>query len=101
MMALKNRANSTLSSTKTPVSKTFFKNAKFRYLFLKQDLIVSALEGYSATIFAYGQTGSGKTYTMAGNEDKLSQENYISDSQEGLIPRLFFNLSGRFKSCGS
>tara|TARA_B110000503_G_C7045415_1_gene370017 strand:+ start:873 stop:974 length:102 start_codon:yes stop_codon:yes gene_type:complete len=32
---------------------------------------MSALDGYSATIFAYGQTGSGKTYTMAGNEEAL------------------------------
>ena len=27
------------------------------------ELLDSALDGYSATIFAYGQTGSGKTYT--------------------------------------
>jgi Cdc6-like AAA superfamily ATPase len=33
------------------------------------ELIDSALEGYSTTIFAYGQTGSGKTYTMMGNEN--------------------------------
>ena len=45
------------------------------------------MDGYSATIFAYGQTGSGKTYTMAGNEDALCQEKYVSDSSEGLIPR--------------
>jgi len=31
-----------------------------------KDLVVSALDGYNATIFAYGQTGSGKTYTMLG-----------------------------------
>jgi len=36
------------------------------------ELLQSALEGYSATIFAYGQTGSGKTYTMAGIEEKLA-----------------------------
>lgn len=28
-----------------------------------KEMIISAMEGYSATIFAYGQTGSGKTYT--------------------------------------
>ena len=33
------------------------------------DLIDSALEGYSATMFAYGQTGSGKTFTMMGMEN--------------------------------
>lgn len=32
------------------------------------ELINSALDGYSATIFAYGQTGSGKTFTMMGKE---------------------------------
>jgi len=32
------------------------------------ELIDSALDGYSSTIFAYGQTGSGKTYTMMGKE---------------------------------
>jgi kinesin family protein 12 len=32
------------------------------------ELLESALDGYSVTVFAYGQTGSGKTYTMAGNE---------------------------------
>lgn len=31
-----------------------------------EDLVVSALDGYNATIFAYGQTGSGKTHTMFG-----------------------------------
>ena len=52
-----------------------------------QDLIDSALDGYSATVFAYGQTGSGKTYTMAGVEDKLGNENWVSDKNDGLIPR--------------
>jgi len=55
-----------------------------------KEFLRSALDGYSATIFAYGQTGSGKTYTMAGNEDALCQEKYVSDSSEGLIPRSFF-----------
>lgn len=32
------------------------------------ELIDSAIDGYSATVFAYGQTGSGKTYTMAGKD---------------------------------
>ena len=35
------------------------------------ELIDSALDGYSATIFAYGQTGSGKTYTICGNEVEI------------------------------
>lgn len=52
-----------------------------------QELIDSALEGYSATIFAYGQTGSGKTYTMSGVEDKLGREGWTSDENDGLFPR--------------
>lgn len=43
------------------------------------ELIDSALEGYSTTIFAYGQTGSGKTFTMMGNENQLSNENWMPD----------------------
>ena len=53
------------------------------------DLIDSALQGYSATIFAYGQTGSGKTYTMAGIEENLGIEGWTSDETDGLIPRSF------------
>lgn len=51
------------------------------------ELINSALEGYSATIFAYGQTGSGKTFTMSGVEDKLGREGWTSDENDGLFPR--------------
>jgi len=61
------------------------------------ELIDSALEGYSATIFAYGQTGSGKTFTyicnvnqmvrMSGIEDKLGREGWVSDENDGLFPR--------------
>lgn len=50
------------------------------------ELINSALDGYSATIFAYGQTGSGKTYTMMGNEDALGQEGWKPElSNDGLF----------------
>ena len=50
------------------------------------ELINSALEGYSATIFAYGQTGSGKTYTMMGVEVDLGQENWKPDiNNDGLF----------------
>lgn len=51
------------------------------------DLIDSAMEGYSATIFAYGQTGSGKTYSMAGDEKRLGVEGWKSDNTDGIIPR--------------
>lgn len=57
-----------------------------------QDYISSALDGYSVTIFAYGQTGSGKTYTMAGVEEKLSQQVFRSDETDGIIPRAIKNL---------
>ena len=50
-------------------------------------LLDSVLEGYSACVFAYGQTGSGKTYTMAGVEDNLGRQDYISDETDGIIPR--------------
>lgn len=40
------------------------------------ELVCSAMEGYSATVFAYGQTSSGKTYTMMGK-----------DEEPGVIPR--------------
>ena len=43
------------------------------------ELIDSALDGYSTTIFAYGQTGSGKTYTMMGNQSQLSSDNWHPD----------------------
>lgn len=59
---------------------------------LNQDYLDSALNGYSVTIFAYGQTGSGKTYTMAGQEDRFSQEVFTSDHTDGIIPRAIKNL---------
>ncbi|ESL06140.1 mitotic centromere-associated kinesin (MCAK) [Trypanosoma rangeli SC58] len=34
------------------------------------DLLVTALDGGSASCFAYGQTGSGKTHTMQGNQQE-------------------------------
>jgi chromosomal replication initiation ATPase DnaA len=43
------------------------------------ELIDSALEGYSATIFAYGQTGSGKTHTMMGKEHSIAKEAWVPD----------------------
>lgn len=49
------------------------------------DLLNSALDGYSATIFAYGQTGSGKTYTMSGKEMDLAQDSWKSDNNDGLF----------------
>ena len=44
------------------------------------------------TIFAYGQTGSGKTFSMAGVEDKFSQDVFQSDETDGIIPRAIKNI---------
>lgn len=50
------------------------------------ELINSALEGYSATIFAYGQTGSGKTFTMMGHEVDIAQDNWKPNmNEDGLF----------------
>jgi hypothetical protein len=50
-----------------------------------KDLLDSALEGFSATVFAYGQTGSGKTYTMAGQDADAAA--YHPACFDGVIPR--------------
>ena len=50
------------------------------------EMINSALEGYSATIFADGHTGSGKTNTMMGNEIDLGQKEWQPDMyNDGLF----------------
>jgi centromeric protein E len=36
------------------------------YETVAKQIVLSALDGYNASVFAYGQTGSGKTYTMLG-----------------------------------
>ncbi|XP_078070606.1 kinesin-like protein KIF27 [Mustelus asterias] len=55
-------------------------------------LVISAIEGYNATVFAYGQTGSGKTYTIGGGHIAS-----FSDELKGIIPRaiheIFRNIS--------
>eukprot|EP00741_Cyanophora_paradoxa_P005961 tig00000955_g5779.t1 len=53
-----------------------------------QRLIMSAVNGYSATVFAFGQTGSGKTYSMSGAEHVILSKNYAgADARDGIIPR--------------
>ena len=53
-----------------------------------QQLVLKALDGYSATVFAYGQTGSGKTYSVSGAEHVIVDEGYHGgDTREGLVPR--------------
>lgn len=60
------------------ISTTFNPNYHYSHVFtgdddnrkvyetVAQKVVLSALEGFNATIFAYGQTGSGKTFTMIG-----------------------------------
>ncbi|KAJ3205063.1 Kinesin- protein 12 [Dinochytrium kinnereticum] len=49
------------------------------------EMIMQALEGYSATIFAFGQTGSGKTFTITGPESEAGWDN--ESDKAGIIPR--------------
>ncbi|KAG1661525.1 hypothetical protein FOA52_000035 [Chlamydomonas sp. UWO 241] len=57
-----------------------------------QELVESALDGYSVTIFAFGQTGSGKTHSMIG--PRLAQggggsgpDGTASEADDGVMPR--------------
>jgi len=49
-----------------------------------KEILKSALQGYSGTVFCYGQTSAGKTYTMNGDPLKLELK--------GLIPRTIHAL---------
>jgi kinesin family protein 6/9 len=49
------------------------------FVAIAQEPLLSALEGYNATVFAYGQTGSGKTFTITGGAER-----YVD---RGIIPR--------------
>lgn len=53
------------------------------YSVVADQIVESALEGYSGTILAYGPTSSGKTYTMRGGDE---------DSR-GIMPRYMSDLS--------
>lgn len=55
--------------------------------------VISALEGYNATIMAYGQTGTGKTYTMEGMRYNLK------DDQRGIIPRAIEDIFKYISNC--
>ena len=65
--------------------KVFDENAQQEEVFITcaQDLMLSCLAGYNATILAYGQTGSGKTFTMGTNTAYESNEKDV-----GIIPRV-------------
>lgn len=57
-----------------------------------QSAVLSALEGYNATLLAYGQTGTGKTYTMEGF--KYNGE----DPQRGIVPRAIEDIFAFIRS---
>lgn len=44
------------------------------YTTMVRPIVLSALEGFNATVFAYGQTGSGKTYTMLGVREEENED---------------------------
>ncbi len=52
-------------------------------MFIVQNLVQSAVDGYNVCIFAYGQTGSGKTFTIIGD----SAQNF-----PGIAPRSFSRI---------
>lgn len=54
------------------------------FLAAAHPLVVSALNGFNATIFAYGQTGCGKSFTMQGKPEP--------PELRGLIPRSFVHI---------
>jgi hypothetical protein len=52
-----------------------------------KDIVDSAINGYSGTIFAYGPTNSGKTFTMRGNGISGN-----GDDMNGILPRTIEHL---------
>lgn len=60
--------------------------------------IDAVLNGDDATILAYGQTGSGKTFTMFGDADQASYNDYEADLTNGIIPRSIQYLFDRIQS---
>lgn len=57
---------------------------------MAREVVLSALDGYNATIFAYGQTGSGKTYTMLGEQEEIPEA--------GILTQRNANTPDDFKS---
>ncbi|EAR99491.4 kinesin motor catalytic domain protein (macronuclear) [Tetrahymena thermophila SB210] len=55
--------------------------------------VLSALDGFNASIIAYGQTGTGKTYTMEGFSYKYHHPNI------GIIPRSVDEIFNYIQNC--
>mmetsp|Transcript_28848 Transcript_28848/g.51383 ORF Transcript_28848/g.51383 Transcript_28848/m.51383 type:complete len:697 (+) Transcript_28848:24-2114(+) len=60
------------------------------YETVAKKIVLSALEGYNASIFAYGQTGSGKTFTMLGKYDETPEQSDSSISTPKKIKNSLF-----------
>lgn len=55
--------------------------------------VMSALEGYNATVLAYGQTGTGKTYTMEGFQFSGQHPD------RGIVPRAMEEIFKYIEHC--
>lgn len=61
------------------------------YRSVARPLVLSALDGYNATILAYGPTGTGKTFTMEGKQ--------LNGEGRGLIPRSLEEVFMHIQQC--
>lgn len=53
-------------------------------MYAGSDMVLSALDGYNATVMCFGQTGAGKTYTISGVSEAYQNR--------GLLPRALTHL---------
>ncbi|CAG9317704.1 unnamed protein product [Blepharisma stoltei] len=99
------------------ISSTFNPNYHYSHVFTGEDdnrkvyetvaqkVVLSALEGFNATIFAYGQTGSGKTFTMIGQHLQTAESPTLCTTpplkQRPRASRAGTPSSARIRSCSS
>lgn len=70
------------------------------YTKVAKNQVLSALDGYNATIFAYGQTGSGKTYTMLGKQEDnqvLASRNMNIEYSDKTLEKTVENRSENYE----